>query len=79
MEWKNVKVPSGSKLFKAHNFTFMNKGHSWRLAVDEFSDGTFSGHGEHATDRNTFVESVSGRELTDCLNALIERIQNRNP
>lgn len=77
MEWKNVKVPAGSKLFKSHNFTFMTKGHSWQLEVDEYSDGTFSGHGEHSTDRNSFVESVSGKSLNDCLAALIERIQNR--
>lgn len=77
MEWKNVKVPAGSKLFKSHNFTFMTKGRSWHLEVDEYSDGSFSGHGEHSTDRNSFVESVSGKSLNECLSALIERIQNR--
>ncbi len=78
MEWKNIKIPSGAKLFKAHTFTFMMKGNTYHLEVDEFSDGSFTGHGEHSSDRNSFVESVSGRSVNECLSALIERIQSRH-
>jgi hypothetical protein len=77
VDWKQVKVPAGTKLFKAHSFTFMIKGDSWQLEVDEFSDGTFTGHGEHSTDRNSFIESVSGQTLKECLEGLISRIQSR--
>ncbi|MEY4630718.1 MAG: hypothetical protein RIQ81_838 [Pseudomonadota bacterium] len=78
MEWKNIKVPPGAKLFKSHTFTFMVKGSTYHLEIDEYSDGSFTGHGEHSADRNTFVESVSGRTLNECLVGLIERIQGRH-
>lgn len=77
MEWKATKLPAGSKLFKVHNFNFILKGVNFNLEVDEFSDGTFTGHGEHSTDQNYFIESVSAKSLSDCLSELISRIQSR--
>ena len=75
MDWKKTKVPEGSKLFKAHNFTYLIKGTNYSLEVQEFLDGSFSGHGEHSTDKNTVLASVSGKSLEDCLNALIKSIK----
>ena len=77
MNWKSVKVQSGGKLFKVHNFTYMVKGVTYHLEVDEFNDGACTGHGEHSTDKNSFVESVNGPSVEDCLNLLIERISAR--
>jgi hypothetical protein len=72
MDWKKTKIPEGAKLFKVHNFTFMLKGSTYHLEVDEFADGTFTGHGEHSTDKNTVLESVSGKSLEDCVSNLIK-------
>ncbi len=75
MEWKAVKLSEGSKLFKLHQFTYLKRGVTYRLEIDEASDGTFTGHGEHSTDKNTVLESVSGSSVEDCLNQLIRRIK----
>jgi hypothetical protein len=77
MSWKDIKLHSGGKLFKVHNFTYMIKGVTYQLEIDEFIDGTFTGHGEHSTDRNSFVESVSGKSVDDCLTHLVARIGQR--
>lgn len=77
MNWKAVKVQPGGKLFKVHNFTYMIKGVTYHLEVDEFHDGTCTGHGEHSTDKNSFVESVNAKSLEEGLNLLIERIGAR--
>lgn len=77
MNWKTVKVHSGGKLFKVHNFSYMIKGATFHLEVDEFHDGSCTGHGEHSTDKNSFVESVNGKTVEECLNSLIERIGSR--
>jgi hypothetical protein len=77
MSWKDIKVHSGGKLFKVHNFTYMVKGSTYLLEVDEFADGTFTGHGEHSSDRNSFVESVSGKSVDECLNLMVTRIGQR--
>lgn len=70
MDWKKTKIPEGAKIFKVHNFTYMHKGVTYHFEVDEFADGTFTGHGEHSTDKNTVLASVSGRSLEECLSAL---------
>ena len=75
MDWKKTKVPEGAKLFKVHNFTYMIKGTNFHLEIDEFSDGTFTGHGEHSTDKNTVLESVSGKNIDECLGLLIKSIK----
>lgn len=75
MDWKKTKIPDGGKLFKVHNFTFMMKGTTYQLSVDEFSDGTFTGHGEHSTDKNTVLESVSGKSLEECVSTLIKNVK----
>lgn len=75
--WKSIKLPNGSKLFKVHHFTFMFKGVNYALEVDEYTDGLCSGHGEHSTDKNFFIESVSGDSITKCLAELVTKIQNR--
>jgi hypothetical protein len=78
MDWKSIKVPAGGKLFKIHNFNYIHKGTNFALEVDEYMDGTFTGHGEQASDQNYFIESVSGKDLGDCLGQLISRIQDRS-
>jgi hypothetical protein len=55
----------------------MIKGVTYQFEIDEFSDGSFTGHGEHSTDRNGFVESVSGKSVDDCLNNLVARVGQR--
>ena len=72
MDWNKVRVPEGAKLFRVHSFTYMNRGTTWHLEVDESLDGTFTGHGEHSTDKNCVLESVSGRDLEDCVSNLIK-------
>lgn len=76
MEWKNVKVPDGAKLFKVHNFTYMIKGVTWHFEIDEFADGSFIGHGEHSTDKNSLLESVNGKSVQECLDALVRKVKN---
>lgn len=78
MEWKSIKLPAGTKLFKIHTFNLIHKGTNFNLEVDEYSDGTFTGHGEQASDQNFFIESVSGKDLAGCLQQLIDRVQNRS-
>ena len=77
MTWNSIQLPEGGRLFKAHNFTFMYKGSNFTIEVDEFSDGTFSGHAEHARDKNLQIESVSGRSVEHCMEQLIKKIQDR--
>jgi hypothetical protein len=77
MDWKNVKVPAGCRLFRGHTFTFMRKGVTYNLGIDEYSDGSFTGHGEHSTDKNLVIEAVNGVSLADCVNALIAKIEKR--
>lgn len=77
MDWKTTKIPSGAKLFKVNHFTFMHKGVNYQLEVDEYADGACSGHGEHSTDKNFFIESVSGKSVSKCLDELIQKIVSR--
>ena len=77
MEWKKVKVPAGSKLFRNHRFTYMHKGINYRLEVDEFSDGACTGHGVHSTDKNSVIESVSAPSMEQCMQLLISKIESR--
>lgn len=77
MDWKKTRLATGSRLFMVHSFTYMAKGRTFILEVDEFSDGTFTGHGEQSTDRSHVVESVNGRSVQDCLEALIKRIDQK--
>ena len=75
MNWKKLSIPDGAKIFKIHNFTYMVKGQNFHLEVDEYADGNFTGHGEHSTDKNTVLESVSGKSLEECVNALVKSIK----
>lgn len=77
MNWKAIKVHSGAKLFKVHNFTYMVKGSTYHLEIDEYQDGSFTGHGEHSTDKNSFVESVTAKTIEDCMEQLLQRIGAR--
>ena len=74
MSWKSVSLPTGAKLFKSHNFTYMKGGTTYILEVDEFADGSCSGHGEHSTDKSSVVQSVAGSSIEDCLKSLIKNI-----
>ena len=75
MNWKKLTVPEGAKLFKVHTFTYMVKGTTYALEVDEFGDDSFSGHGEHSTDKSSVLSSVSAATLEDCLKALMAKIK----
>ena len=77
MDWKKAKIPAGSRLFQVHSFTFMFSGKTYILEVDEFSDGTCTGHGEQSTDKSHVLESVTGRAVGECLDALIKKIEKR--
>ena len=72
MSWKKVALPEGAKLFQVHHFTYMHGGTTYHFEVDEFQDGVFTGHGEHSTDRNRVLASVTGKSLDACLTSLIK-------
>lgn len=78
MEWQEVKLPAGAKLFKVHNFAFLEGGTVFQFEVDEFANGTFTGHGEHPTDKSYVLESVSGKSIGECLQLMVSNIRNRN-
>ena len=75
MDWKKIKLPEGSKLFRVHTFTYMHGGSTFHLEIDEFTSGSFTGHGEHSTDKNRVLESISGPSLEECLSGLIQSIK----
>lgn len=75
MNWKSVAIPEGGKLLKSHGFTFVYKGATYLLDVDEHRDGNFTGHGEHSTDKSNILASVHGATLEECLSQLIARIK----
>jgi hypothetical protein len=75
MDWKKLQLPDGAKLFRVHTFTYMHSGSTYHLEVDEFNASTFTGHGEHSTDKSRVLESVTGGSLEDCLTALIRNIK----
>ena len=63
MGWKDIKLPKGCKLIKIHKFLYMANGVSYNLEIDEFADGMFTGHGEHASDESQQLKSVTGKSL----------------
>lgn len=77
MSWKDIALPAGTKLYKSHKFNFMSKGATYHIEVDEFTDGSYSGHGEHSTDSSTVVASVSGASVVECLEALVKNIESK--
>jgi len=77
MDWKQTQIPAGGKLFKVHNFNFLFKGVNFHLEVDEFSDGSFTAHGEQANDKSNVIESVNGKSIDDCLSSILKKIQGR--
>jgi len=76
-DWQKVNIDSGSKLFKVHVFTYMHAGVIYALEINEFSDGTCTGHGEHSTDKSNVVEPVNGPSVRECVQALVDRIGKR--
>ena len=79
MGWKDIKVDSGSKLFRVHNFTFIHKGQNYLLEVDESGAGQCVGFGEHSTDKNFFIDSVSAKTVDECVEQLVKKICARDP
>ena len=77
MNWESVKSPEGAKLFKVHNYTYMYKGANYLIELNEYGDSKWVGHGEHATDKNSVVPSVNGSSAEECLNQLIDSINQR--
>jgi hypothetical protein len=75
MDLKKVKLPDGGKICKVHNFMYMYKGATWHLEVDEFGDGTVTGHGEHSTDKSSVLESVSAKSVEDCVAMLAAKVK----
>lgn len=73
--WNKIKLPEGARLFKVHHFTYMWKGATYLFEVDEFADGSFTGHGEHSTDKSRVLESVSGKSPEECLSALLKNVK----
>ncbi len=74
MSWKNANLDASAKLFKVNNFTYIKDGITYSLEVDEFLDGACTGHGEHATDKSSVIQSVSGSSIVECLDGLISNI-----
>ncbi len=77
MDWNAIKVPEGAKLFKVHNYNYMFKGTNYLIELNEYSDSKWVGHGEHATDKNSVVPTVSGSSKEECLNLLVASINQR--
>ncbi|MGE0174109.1 MAG: hypothetical protein AB7T49_15030 [Oligoflexales bacterium] len=78
MDWKNVKVPAGGKLMQVRNFTYMHKGATYLIEVDEYVTGNCSAHAEHSVDKNFVIETVSGKTIPECLNLILEKIHTRS-
>lgn len=77
MDWKSAKTPKGARLFKVHHFNFLYNGANYVLELDEYGDGTWSGHAESTADKNFVIESVSGKDMKDCIEVLIAKIESR--
>ncbi len=78
-DWQQVTLTPGTKLFKMHSFTCIHQGNTFAIEVDEFPDGSFTGHGEHSSDPSNVLESVSAKSLKDCLTALIKKVHAKGP
>lgn len=75
MDFKKVAIPEGARLYQAHQLTYIYKGVTYLLEIDEHADGSFTGHGEHSTDKSSVLASVNGRTAEECLSALINKIR----
>jgi len=75
MDWKKISLSSGAKLFRVHHFTYMHQGSTFLIEIDEYANGTFTGHGEHSTDKSTVLESVTASSIEACLDLLIRGIK----
>jgi hypothetical protein len=73
MTLKKVNIPAGAKLFQVHTYMYMTATATYQLEIQEFADGKCAGHGEHSTDKNQFLHSVSGSSVEDCLQKLIDK------
>lgn len=78
MDWKAVRIPEGSKLFRIHRFNFLHQGVNYLLEINELGPTIWVGHGEHATDQSSVIPSVTGSSMEDCISKLIEKINKRN-
>lgn len=76
MDMTGLNIPKGAKLIKIHKYLYMHNGSSYNLEVDEYSDGMFAGHGEHAADESQQLKSVTGKTLNECLQPLIDNISS---
>jgi hypothetical protein len=77
MDWKKLKIHAGHRLFKVHEYMYMAEGNTYKLEINEFADGTFTGHGSHSTDDLNQLKSVSRKTLEECLQALIDSAAKR--
>ncbi len=77
MNWKQVKIESGGRLLRIHTFTYMWKSATFHFEIDESQDGLFTGHGEHSTDKNFMIESVTSKTVEDCVSQLIAKVNQR--
>ena len=77
MDWKKLKIHPGHRLFKVHHYMYMAEGNTFELEVNEFADGTFTGHGVHSSDELNQLKSVSRKNLEECLQSLIDLAAKR--
>lgn len=77
MSWKDLKVATGSQLFRLHNFLYLHQGKTYELEVNEYSDGRFVGHGEIANDPQSQLASVNGSNVDECVAKLVEAVETK--
>ena len=77
MNWDQIQVPPGGRIVRVSHFTYIFNGINFIIEVDESPDGTVTVHGEHSTDKNFVVESVSGSSVEECLNGILKKISSR--
>ena len=78
MNWANIKLPDGCKLFRIHKFSYMSKGINYVFEINEVSENSFIGYGEQATDSNSVLETVNGDSIESCLNGLIANVEKKS-
>ncbi len=73
MDWKKLKIPGSHRLFRVHQFMYMIEAISYQFEINEFFDGSFTGHGVHSTDDSNQLKSVTRHSMEECLQALIDQ------
>lgn len=77
MDWKGIKIPEGSKLFRIHRFNFLHQGVNYLFEINELGPAMWIGHGEHATDQSSVIPTVNGASIEETINKLIAQVSKR--